>query len=473
MNPETDVSLGGLIYNLEDTLKHPDENGLVVDPNYPHHKVDKDTVNDYDYDSSLHPMYWEEMRHQKRRHIQYGRMHLPENFDVPARTIMATYNAASRESLILPTEKTVEYHGRMRRVYRQPTVREVSCIQGFPLDFQLPGNRLTTRYKLIGNAVPCQLSYALALSISADLKNRVKKIEDSVFLNRVEVTLGRQSANKWLPIMPVPRKFVYEAKDFGSINKDFKAKGTKLFRRKMLSSSIRGDSCVVIFENTDLLNGKRIGGPFWKSCIQKGVGKQFHRIYIDEVAIEQLIKAMESRLDLDNLKKLITTLHHEIETGIPVVNYDWIEFPGWKNNPENYLQFVSKEHKKIPTASFFQKAFTEEIEILGNYTSPIDFFDGLDAIMIKVFSQKSFSQLKHEFLWVDSFRDSNKHPYRRDIRIIPRLENDKIPIVTVAAAFLSVFSLFKMYQDDSKVNTSDYYNSLEMSQKKTLEWCSS
>ncbi len=470
---ETDVSLGGLVCKLEANMRNPQKSGLVIDPNYPHHKVCKEIINDYDYDSSLHPMYWEEMRHQKRRHIQYGRMHLPENFDAPARTIMATYNAASRESLILPTEKTVEYHDRLRRLYRQPTVREVSCIQGFPVDFQLPGSRLTTRYKLIGNAVPCQLSFVLARSITADLKRQMSKIEDCQFLKRVKITLDRQCANEYLPIMPTPSRIVDEAKDFGPINKEFKAKSTKRFRRKLLSSSIRGDSCVVIFENTHLLDGKRIGGPFWKSCMQKGVGKEFHRIYLDEIAIEQLIKALESRLDVDDIKKLMKTIFQEIEKGIPVVTFDWIEFPGWNNDPESYLQFVSEKHQKIPKASFFQKAFTEEMESLGEYISPIDFFDGLDAIMIKVFSKKEFKHLNREFLQVDSFRDSNQHPYRRDSRIIPRLENDKIPIVTVASAFLSVFSLLQMYQNDSKIKTSDYGDSLKESQKKVLNWFSS
>ena len=105
--------------------------------------------------------------------------------------------------------------------------------------------------------------------------------------------------------------------------------------------------------------------------------------------------------------------------------------------------------------------------------SPIDFFDGLDAIMIKIFCQKHFNHLRGEFLRIESFRDSNQYPYRKDSRIIPYLENDKMPIVTVAGAFLSMFSLSKMYQNDTYVKMSDYGDSLEESQKKTFEWFSS
>lgn len=473
VSQKKDVSLGGIICKLEENLNQADKTDVVIDPNYPHHIVNAKFVKDYDYDSSLHPMYWEEMRHLKRRHIQYGRMCLPENLDAPSRTIMATYNAASRESLILKTKKMVEYHGTLRRVYRQPTVREVACIQGFPIDFQLPGNRLTIRYKLIGNAVPCQLSFALAKSIVADLKKDIKKIEDSQFLKRIEVTLERQAENDQLPIMPVPSKIVDEAKDFGSINKEFKAKNTKKFRRKLLSSTIKGDSCVIIFENTDLLDGKSIGGPFWKSCMQKGVGKKFHRIYLDETSIDDLIKALESRLDLDNLKKLMKEIYLQIESGIPVVTSDWIEFPGWHNKPENHLQYVSEHNKKIPSVSFFQESFTEDMKNLGKYVSPIDFFDGLDMIMTKVFNKKEFTYLRDDFLQIETFQDSKKHPYRRDSRIIPYLENTKIPIITIAGAFLSVFSLSKMYQNgDAKVKKSDYGNSLNQSKRKLVDWFS-
>ncbi len=474
-----DCQLKRLLYHvllrflfLEKKFKNPDENDFVQDPNYSHHKVKKNVINDYEYDSSLHPMYWEEMRHQKRRHIQYGRMHLPENYSAPSRTIMATYNSASRESLILPTDKTVEYHGKIRSVYRQPTVREVACIQGFPVDFQLPSPQLKTRYKLIGNAVPCQLSYALALTISKDIEKRMNQFEDTDFINRAKVTFDRQRTNDFLPIMPVPLRIVDEAKDFGPINKEFSAKSTKRFRRKLLSSSIRGDSCVVIFENPSILKAKMIGGPFWKSCMQKGVGKRFHRVYLDEVAIGELIKSLDSRLDIANLKQLVKAIFEELEEGIPVLEKDWVEFLGLDEEPEKYIQYITEKRKKIPCATFFQETFTEEIFNLGDYVSPIDFFDGLDAIILKVFNQKEFKYLKREYLYVKSLRDSDNHPYRSDPRIVINLERKKIPIVTVACAFLSVFSLVKMYENDPQVKKSNYGNSLQVSRKKIIDWIS-
>lgn len=154
-------------------------------------------------------------------------MHLPENPNAPARTIMATYNTSSRESLILSTNNTINYQGRLRKIYRQPTVREVACIQGFPLDFQLVANRLNDRYKLIGNAVPCQLSYAIAKSITRDTQSHLSLMPGDNFRERAKITLERQSANSNLPIIPIPLQILGEAANIGPIKRGFKAKYSK------------------------------------------------------------------------------------------------------------------------------------------------------------------------------------------------------------------------------------------------------
>lgn len=467
----TDVSLGGLLSQLEENLQHPDEDGCINDPNYPHHKVEKNVIRDHDYDTSLHPMYWEEMRHYKRRHIQYGRMHLPENLDAPARTIMATYNPSSRESLILETDKTLKYQGKDRKIYRQPTIREVACIQGFPIDFQLEAKRLNNRYKLIGNAVPCQLSFALAKSISRDIEQRLSSFEDAQFLERANATLGKQQENLYLPIIPVPSKIVDEAQDMRPLNKKFKAKYAKRLRRKMLSSTLKGSSCILIFENSDLVEGKLVGSPYWKSCIQKGVGKRFHKLYIDDVFVDKLIRSLKSALEANILRNLAKQVLEEIEKGVPVLKNDWTEFPGWRSNVNRSFSLVTEERLRFPTASFFQKAFTGDLSNLGGVVGPIDFFDGLDAIMLRVFKQRGFSYLRTKSLHFDSLEDSNNHPYRTDPRIIPRLEDSDIPFVTIASIFLSVFALWKMYEKDAAVRENDYTVSLGKSRENIIDWC--
>ena len=55
-------------------------------------------------------------------------------------------------------------------LYRRMTVREVARIQGFPDNFQFVYTNVDDAYKMIGNAVPVNLAYEIALSIRAALE---------------------------------------------------------------------------------------------------------------------------------------------------------------------------------------------------------------------------------------------------------------------------------------------------------------
>ena len=50
------------------------------------------------------------------------------------------------------------------------TVREVARVQSFPDDFKFIYEQLNDGYKMIGNAVPVNLAYHVALSIIDTLK---------------------------------------------------------------------------------------------------------------------------------------------------------------------------------------------------------------------------------------------------------------------------------------------------------------
>lgn len=56
-------------------------------------------------------------------------------------------------------------------LYRRMTIREVARIQGFPDDFKFIYEDTNTAYKMIGNAVPVNLSYEIALAIKDVLEN--------------------------------------------------------------------------------------------------------------------------------------------------------------------------------------------------------------------------------------------------------------------------------------------------------------
>lgn len=50
-------------------------------------------------------------------------------------------------------------------LYRRMTVREIARIQGFPDEFKFIYNNIDVAYKMIGNAVPVNLAYEIALAI--------------------------------------------------------------------------------------------------------------------------------------------------------------------------------------------------------------------------------------------------------------------------------------------------------------------
>lgn len=86
-------------------------------------------------------------------------------------------------------------------LYRRMTVREVARIQTFPDDFRFIYNDVNVGYKMIGNAVPVNLAYHIAMQIRKTLSaHGIKLAENEVVernanLNvRVKSKFARQSA---------------------------------------------------------------------------------------------------------------------------------------------------------------------------------------------------------------------------------------------------------------------------------------
>ncbi|WP_230740289.1 DNA cytosine methyltransferase [Methanooceanicella nereidis] len=467
---DVDVSLGGLLKRLKDSLIVSEKTGFIEDPNYRGHFIRKDDLRDYNYNTSLHPMYWEEMRHLKRRHIQYGRMNLPEDPSVPARTIMATATSSSRESLIFETDEYQLYQGKKRKIFRQPKVREVACIQGFPLDFQLVASRLNDRYKLIGNAVPCQLSYALAKAISTKIKMNYSKIKDMDFKERAKSTLDMQVLNNNGPIVSRPVQIVDEAIINGNVHKTFKAKPLKNIRRKLLSSKLEQDSSVVIFENADSEDGKVSGSLVWKACIQRGMGSKFYKVYIDETSISNILLDLSIPFDSFLLRKLVREGINEVDKGAPKFTDNWSEFPGWLADNNEYLSYITAERINFPATTLLQKAFTTDVPDLNGYVGPIDIFDSIDAIMLLLFNNEEFLHLKNRMIRISHIKDNNNYPNRIDPRIINEINNTDIPLVTLTAATLNICILIKMYEQDEDINN-PYYKSLIKAKDMIKKWC--
>ena len=62
-------------------------------------------------------------------------------------------------------------------LYRRMTIREVARVQGFPDDFKFIYKDTNTAYKMIGNAVPVNLAYEIAVAIKLFLEGNGKVVE--------------------------------------------------------------------------------------------------------------------------------------------------------------------------------------------------------------------------------------------------------------------------------------------------------
>ena len=84
-----------------------------------------------------------------------------------------TVQASGRQCQLPPQAPKMELVGKDKRrfvpgqesLYRRMTVREVARVQGFPDDFKFIYDDVNMAYKMIGNAVPVNLAYEVAIGI--------------------------------------------------------------------------------------------------------------------------------------------------------------------------------------------------------------------------------------------------------------------------------------------------------------------
>ena len=64
------------------------------------------------------------------------------------------------------------------------TIREVARIQGFPDDFKFIYKNTNDAYKMIGNAVPVNLAYEIALGIKQALQGSKRHQKSKVIISQ-------------------------------------------------------------------------------------------------------------------------------------------------------------------------------------------------------------------------------------------------------------------------------------------------
>ena len=95
-----------------------------------------------------------------------------------------TVQASGRQCQLHPQAPKMVKYGKndcrfvegKEHLYRRMTIREIARVQGFPDDFKFIYDGVNDAYKMIGNAVPVNLAYEIAVGIRDALKDSEKGI---------------------------------------------------------------------------------------------------------------------------------------------------------------------------------------------------------------------------------------------------------------------------------------------------------
>lgn len=260
---ENGKQLYSSIASMKRSFPHPyseysDE--LVKDPYYPI-SLPQNEVTDHFYDTGIYRVEWKFSKYWKTNHPYMGKMSFPENEHKPSRTITATKIANSRESIIYKSEVIRTGDGE----YRLPTVREAAIIMGFPITYQFLGAE-NSKWRLVGNAVCCSVSRALAKEV----------------LNANEVKLPKELNVKQIPRLDgVVNLNTYKLKTFDK--PPIKNKGSR-FRRH----AIKDGNMTVTLSNYDIEKNSKIAHGKWFTSVQYGTGKGFPIQKINDKFYEKL-----------------------------------------------------------------------------------------------------------------------------------------------------------------------------------------
>ncbi len=154
------VTIKDVMTSLGDPL-NSSRRGWVKDPNYPI-KIKKSELTDHFYDTRIEEWKWKQAKRLKEDHGFMGKMSFPDDLERASRTVLATRSASTREAMIFGAEKDDEGG---YKSYRLPTIREIACFMSFPITYRFEAKGEGSKYRLVGNAVACKQSRAIAKAI--------------------------------------------------------------------------------------------------------------------------------------------------------------------------------------------------------------------------------------------------------------------------------------------------------------------
>lgn len=263
-------TLGQVISEFPSPLKKT--NSEITDPNYDL-KLNPDLLTDHYYDTTLAKDEIRALRKAKELHPYMGYMSFTEDFDKPARTVVATQ--LGRETLVIEESPGI---------YRRLTVRECATIQTFPITFQFMGSSYASKYKLVGNAVPPKLAFHIA--------QQIRQLEGLPKKEKPEIT----------------KKIRKLAETPVTAFRNGKRKG-KFFEFRKFSESIPGKEqrgCRCEFDNRNFTGQSKslsdFKGQIWSTRIYVGEGKGCRTYNVDLEIINSIFQ--HSNIDSDLIEKV-------------------------------------------------------------------------------------------------------------------------------------------------------------------------
>ncbi|WP_299624849.1 DNA cytosine methyltransferase [uncultured Tenacibaculum sp.] len=113
-----------------------------------------------------------------------------QSFTIQAGARHAPIHPNAPKMIKLEKDKQIFAPG-FENLYRRLSVRECARIQTFPDDFKFIYTKVAAGYKMIGNAVPVNMAYSLAMMVKEDLESMTKLNNERVILreNKIDINL--------------------------------------------------------------------------------------------------------------------------------------------------------------------------------------------------------------------------------------------------------------------------------------------
>jgi DNA (cytosine-5)-methyltransferase 1 len=292
-----------------------------------------DDITDHFYDTEIRESDWMKSKRLKTDHGYMGKMSFPDTTNRPSRTVMATMSTSTREAIIFSKEGTDKY--------RSPTIRELSCFMGYPLDYQFDGTSDGTKHKQIGNAVCPPIAKALGIAILKKEKIIIKEPMPRI-ITKANLNLnGRQLVIKPIKNKSISAKYHVHVPNLkiSQYRVELDNLSSDIFKYDRTESMVKIKECGIEIEAkpkkeklmTELVNVLDI--PFtWNTNIHRGAGKGAKKCYVSYETLSQYLD-----INLDELKKeldnITVTNSYELQKAHYGVNKEHI-------TPDKILEHV-------------------------------------------------------------------------------------------------------------------------------------